>query len=345
MIKCAEMTSKERVRAVINGQEPDYLPVLNPTTLVTFELMQRTGCYFPQAHLDADKMAALAAAGHNVCGFDSLMPYLSIHLEAAALGCEIDWGNVDRLPAVTGYPVQDAAAFKVPPNFLDRKPIKALLSAIKTLRQKYGADVPIIGKVVGPWTLAYHLYGVANFLMDVILAPDRVAELIATLKEVPLAFAQAQIEAGADMVTWSDHVTGSLVSRKTYEDFLFPVHVECLTSLKDVPCILHVCGDVLDRLDLFARTGFGIFHIDSRNSLPEARRITDGRMLLTGNINNPRVLLNGGREDVRQEAARAVREGIRLISPECGLPTRVPNANLVELVKTVRRLSGARRQR
>jgi len=332
------MTSKERVHSALLGQETDYCPVINPTTLVTYESMLHTGCFFPQAHTDTDKMAALAAYGHTVLGFDTIMPYLSLHLEAAALSCQIDWGYADKLPSVTIYPIKDLREFTVPSNFLDRKPIKSLLAAIRILKHKHGKDTVIVGKVVGPWTLAYHLYGAANILMDIIIEPLRVVEALHELKEISMLFAQAQMEAGADMITWSDHVTGDLVSPQIYSDYLLPIHQDCMRKLQ-VPVVLHVCGNVMDRLHLFANGGFAAFHIDSRNPIPEALEIVKGKMMLTGNINIPNILLNGSTAEVREEVTAVIRDGIRLISPECGLPTRVPNANLFEVVKTARRCS------
>jgi len=330
------VTPKERVLAALQGQQTDRCPVINPTSIATFESMQRTGCYFPNAHIDTDKMIALAAVGHTIVGFDTITPYFSVHLEAAALGCVIDWGSVDELPSVKEYPLKEPGEFRMPANFLDRKPIKSFLSAVRSLKATYGSDVAIVGKVIGPWTLAYHLYGVANLLMDVVIAPEKVRELLHSLKQVPLAFAEAQIAAGADMITWADHVTRDLISPKSYEEFLLPIHRECTGALQGVPLILHVCGNVLDRIHLFRDAGFTAFHLDSRNSIVDALRIMEEKMLLTGNINNPGTLLNGNPEDIKAEVQGIIRDGIRLISPECAIPTRVPNRNLVQIVETAK---------
>jgi [methyl-Co(III) methanol-specific corrinoid protein]:coenzyme M methyltransferase len=60
--------------------------------------MDAAGVSFPEAHLDANAMADLALAGHEILGFDTVMPEYSVQQEAAALGCEVDWGNRDRMP-------------------------------------------------------------------------------------------------------------------------------------------------------------------------------------------------------------------------------------------------------
>jgi len=57
--------------ALFGGRRGDRPPVGNPTSIVTLELMEKTGIYFPQAHLDPMQMAELAAAA---MGFSGSMP-------------------------------------------------------------------------------------------------------------------------------------------------------------------------------------------------------------------------------------------------------------------------------
>lgn len=330
------MTGRERVLAAFAHQDCDRLPAITPTSVATLESMKATGAYFPDVHTNADKMAALAAAGHDLLGFDTVTPYFSIHQEAAALGCDINWGKSDEFPTILRYPVQEPDDFVMPRDFLQRKPVLTVLRAIKILRRKYGDRVAIIGKVIGPWTLTYHLHGVNNVLLETILAPRKVHDFLQVLKQVPLTFAAAQFAAGADIITWADHATADLISAKGYEDFLFPVHRECNRLLrKGGPVIMHLCGEVTDRLGLISRTGFDAFHLDSRNDIRIARQLA-GRMLLVGGVNNPVTLLNGNPAEVRRTTEALLDAGLRLVAPECAVPCHVPNENLWAIVETVR---------
>jgi len=332
------MTSRERVLAAFAREPYDKMPVISPTSLATVESMRLTNAFFPHVHINSDSMAALAAAGHDVLGFDCVTPYFSIHQEAAALGCEIDWGKLDSFPQILKSPLTRPEDFVLPVNFLERRPVKTVLQAIRLLRKKYGSAVMIIGKVIGPWTLAYHLHGTANLLLETILEPEKVRNFLETLSQVPLLFAQAQFEAGADAITWADHVTTDLISAKVYEELLLPIHQRCNRQLqKGGPLILHVCGAVTDRLELFCQTGFEAFHLDSRNDVATAVGIAGKRMILTGNISNPNVLLNGSIRQVRQAVRDALAGGIDLVAPECALPVWISNRNLKELVQAVRR--------
>ena len=69
------------------------------TSIVTVDLMKKVGIYFPDVHLDSEKMADLAVAGYTEIGFDNVMPLFSIWHESAAMGCKVDWGKIDRMPA------------------------------------------------------------------------------------------------------------------------------------------------------------------------------------------------------------------------------------------------------
>jgi methyltransferase, MtaA/CmuA family len=331
------MTSRERVMACFNHEEIDRAAVINPTSVATVENMEITQAWFPDAHMNPDKMAALAAAGHEILGFDTVAPYFSVHQEAAALGCNVDWGKNDAMPTLSGSIINYPDEFKIPKNFLDTKPIKTVLEAIKLLRKRYKSDVAIIGKVMGPWTLSYNLHGVQDFLIETILEPEKVHGFLQAFKKVSLTFAEAQFEAGADIITWADHATGDLISSKGYLEFLFPVHKSITRELKSMgPVILHTCGNTLDRMQYFADTGFSAFHFDSRNDPAKAISIVKDKILLTGCINNPLTLLNGSTQDVRREVYQALHAGIKLISPECAVPCKASNKNLKAIVDSVK---------
>ena len=73
------------------------------TSIACHDLLERTSTIFPDAHLDSESMAKLAAAGHTILGFDVVMPLFSVCHEAAAMGCNVDWGDNNRMPE-SGHP-------------------------------------------------------------------------------------------------------------------------------------------------------------------------------------------------------------------------------------------------
>ena len=332
-----QMLPRERVLALLAKQPTDRAAAISPTSVATLDSMKATDTNFPSAHIDADQMAALAAAGHDLLGFDTVMPKFSIVHSAAALGAEVNWNSGVDMPVVTKHPISEPDDFKMPGDFLDRDQVKVVLDAIKLLKAKYRDTVAIIGKVFGPWTSAYNLYGTEAFLMDTVLEPKRVHAFLEVFTPITIRFAEAQFEAGADIILWGDHVSGDLCSAEAYKEFLLPVHQKIFATLFDKPgpIILHACGRTMDRVKYFAQAGFDAFHFDSRNDIRQMLAEA-GELILTGCVNNPKILLNGAVSDVEKQTKEILDAGIRLVSPECAVPCRVSNANLVAITETVK---------
>ena len=331
------MTPRERVMNALTGQPVDRTPVANPTNVATVELMDMVDAPFPDACRDPELAARLAATGHTELGFDSVMPYFTIIQESAALGCDMQWEEKDNWPTVRMYnPIwKGPDDVRIPPGFLEHPDNLAITRAVEILKREYGGDVAIIGKTMGPWTLAYHVFGVEPFLLMTVDDPDMVMRCLHRLKEISVLFGEAQIAAGADALTFPDHATGDLVSGEYYRRFLLEIHQEMAERLK-VPLILHICGNTLDRMGYIAQTGMASFHFDSKNDPQEAMNAVAGGIGLVGNINNPQTLYARGPEEVREEVYRCLDAGVRMVAPECAVPLSTKLENLMEIPRAVK---------
>ena len=177
----------------------------------------------------------------------------------------MQWEEKDNWPTVRMYrPIwKDSRDIHVPSGFLEHPDNITITKAIEILKQEVGSEAAIIGKTMGPWTLAYHVFGVENFLLMTIDDPDETMRCLHKLKELSVLFGEAQIAAGADALTFPDHATGDLVSGEYYRRFLQDIHTEMAERL-DIPLILHICGNTLDRMPYIADTGMAYFHFDSQ---------------------------------------------------------------------------------
>jgi [methyl-Co(III) methanol-specific corrinoid protein]:coenzyme M methyltransferase len=331
------MTPRERVLAALAGRPVDRPPIANPTNVMTVELMDLVDAPFPDANRDPEMNARLAATGYTELGFDSITPYFTIIQESSALGCEMQWEQKDNWPTVRmTRPIWNGPDdIHLPKGFLQHQDTRAIVDSIRILKRDYGRDVAIIGKTMGPWTLAYHVFGVEKFLLMSIDDPAKTMKCLEKLKEISVVFGMAQIEAGADALTFPDHATGDLVSGEYYRKFLQDIHVEMVGRLP-VPLILHICGNTLDRMGYISHTGMAAFHFDSRNDPQKAMDAVGGRIRLVGNINNPVTLYSKGPETVREEVYRALEAGVQLIAPECAIPLRTKLENLLEIPAAVK---------
>ena len=319
--------------AIFGGRKGPRPPVGNPTSIACHGLMDKSGASFPEAHLDAQAMANLALAGSELLGFDTVMPEYSVVQEAAALGAPVDWGDRDRMPDVKEFLKADFSEIVIPSDFLEKPSCRVVLDAVSILRHRVGGSVAIIGKVMGPWTLAYHMAGTQNFLLALGMGEKaKVAKMLRQLMPATIAFINAQFAAGADIVVLADHATGNLVGPYHYEEHLLPIHQE-ITAQVGGPLILHVCGNCSDRLELFARSGVDGYHFEWQVDSRDAVRRIGNEISLVGNINNPQTLLQGTPEDVFKQARCAIEAGVHIIAPECAIPLSTPLENLRAIVE------------
>ena len=331
-----EMSKKERVLAALNRQDVDRTPVANPTSVATVEMMDLVDAPFPEACRSAELNAKLAATEISQFDFDSIAPYFSIIQESSAIGCEMQWEQKDNWPTVRiSNPIwKTASDVKVPSNFLDHPDVKVITDSIRILKKEFGDEVPIIGKTMGPWTLAYHVFGVETFLLGSVDNPDETAEALEKLCEFTYLFGEAQIDAGADVLTVPDHATGDLVSGQYYQKFLQDIHTE-MAERFSVPLILHICGRTVDRMPFIAETGMHAFHFDSKNSPQEAMDAVSDKIALVGNINNPETLYSKDTEDVKKEVFECLNAGVQLIAPECAIPLKTKAENLIAITEGI----------
>ncbi|MDD5707910.1 MAG: uroporphyrinogen decarboxylase family protein [Kiritimatiellae bacterium] len=312
------------------------------TSVVTTDLMQEVGVFFPEAHLDAEAMARLAAAGHEVLGFDNVMPLFSVWHESAALGCQVDWGERGRMPDGRAMTANLADDVPIPANFLEHPGCAIPLRALALLKRRLGKDAAVVGKVFGPWTLAYHVYGVENVLLASVLEPERLKQVIRRLLPVTVAFARAQIDSGADALTLADHCTRDLCSPETYRDFLLDIHAELHARIA-CPLILHICGDTSDRLSYIRKTGLECFHFDSKVPAAAARTLAGDSLALMGGTSNIAVIRNGDEALVQADVRGKLSAGIDIIGPECAVLLDAPYRNLRTLRDAVVQSGGGGR--
>ena len=131
-----KLNSRNLVMSAMFGGRRGPRPAAgNPTSIACHELMDKAGVSFPAAHVDASAMAELALAGHELVGFDTVMPEYSVVQEAAAMGAQVDWGDRDKMPDVKAFPNADFSEVTVPADLLEKPACRVVLDALSILRR------------------------------------------------------------------------------------------------------------------------------------------------------------------------------------------------------------------
>jgi [methyl-Co(III) methanol-specific corrinoid protein]:coenzyme M methyltransferase len=230
----------------------------------------------------------------------------------------------------------------IPRDFLKHPACAVPLQALRLLKKRYGAEIAVVGKVFGPWTLGYHVYGIENFLVASLDEPDNVKKAMRRLMNVTVAFAKAQIDAGADALCLGDHCTRDLCSPATYRDFLMEMHQELHDQIP-CPIILHICGNTAERIQFIRSTGIECFHFDSKVPSAKARELAGDRLALMGGTSNLQVVLRGTPEIITKDIEEKLANKMDILGPECAVPLDAPYKTLRYFADEAKRLCGPSR--
>ncbi|MDD4497398.1 MAG: methylcobamide:CoM methyltransferase MtaA [Methanosarcinaceae archaeon] len=332
----SNFTMKTRLLAALKGEAVDKVPVCSVTQTGIVELMDEVGAAWPEAHTDAELMAKLAIANYELSGLEAVrVPYcLTVLVEA--MGCEINMGTKNRQPSVTGHPypksLDDAA---IPEDLLERGRIPAVLEAIKLVREKVGPDVPVIGGMEGPITIASDLVSVKSFMKWSIKKPELFGQALDLATEAAISYANAMVKAGADIISVADPVASpDLMSPDSFRDSLQP-RLQKFSGSVDSVTILHICGNVNSVLDYMAECGFEGLSVEEKiGSVKQAKEVIGDRATLVGNISSPFTLLPGPEDKIRTESKQALEDGIDVLAPGCGIAPMTPLENIKAMVAT-----------
>jgi len=176
---------------------------------------------------------------------------------------------------------------------------------------------------------------IEDFLTSMVTDPDKVKKITEIFKELCISFANAQVEAGADVILFGNVGNREFCSPEMFRDFVGDVFDEAPMRI-NAPTILHICGDTSDRLDFIADSNFDCFHFDSKVEASFAREKTRGKISLAGGVSNI-TLMEGQKEDIARQVITATKLGIDLIGPECSIPLQTPLSALKAISAEVRK--------
>jgi MtaA/CmuA family methyltransferase len=330
----------ERVRRRLRGERVDRPP--------NFDIfMQRAAHHLDRPlaryYLDHRVLVEANLAVLEAFDLDIVQAISDPYREACDLGLDVAWPE-DSLPtrrAILLQAPEDAGRLpRVAPE--DGRRMSDRIEAVRLLRERVGDDVPVMGWVEGAFALASVLRGDTNLLLDIHDRPEWLKELLDRLVEVGVAFARAQVAAGAHVIGLGDSM-GSLVSPRQYREFVLPYEQRVFTAVKQAGAIprLHICGDTSHLLADMARSGAEIVDLDWMVDLRRGAEVFgEEGPAPCGNFDPVAVMLQGTPAEV-EEAVRACAAagGPRHLSAAgCEVPDGTPGANLLAHARALREL-------
>ncbi|MBM4457194.1 MAG: uroporphyrinogen decarboxylase [Chloroflexi bacterium] len=330
MISSLPMNSYERLTARLRGEPVDRPPNFDIT-------MQFASHYIGQPlrryYLDHRVLCAANSAVQEAFDLDLLQAISDPYREAADFGAAVEF-PADGLPICPTPLLADPADLgrlrpptpETGPRMSDR------LAAIHSFRAQAGGRVPIMGWVEGALAEAADLRGVSDLLTDLYDRPAWVRDLLAICCNVAIAFARAQIAAGADIIGLGDALA-SQVSPRVYRQYALPYEQRIFAAVHEAGALarLHICGNTTRILSDMAESGADIIDLDWMVDIGHAAQVFGDRAAACGNFDPVAVMLNGAPAAVRDATLACLQQGGRrsISAAGCEIPDGTPHANLL----------------
>lgn len=291
------------------------------------------------AYLDHRMLVEANLAVTADFGLDILQAISDPYREAADLGLEVEF-PADNLPLNRKPLIAEPGDLKKldPPNPATGRRMSDRLEAIRLFREKAGGEIPIMGWVEGALAEASDLRSMYLTMTDLVSRPEWLTELLEICADVEIAFARAQIEAGANITGLGDAVC-SQISPKMYRQFALPYEQRIFAAVHEMGAAarLHICGNTTRLLRDILQSGADIIDLDWMVDIEKAAQLFDDRAAICGNFDPVAVMLQGTPETVRNASLACIQKGgTRLFSGAgCEIPDDTPDENLLAQRQTL----------
>jgi MtaA/CmuA family methyltransferase len=329
---------RELVVAHLEGRPVERLPAMPITMMFAARL---AGVPYLEYCTDYRALAPAQAAVAARFGFDHVSAISDPAREAVDLGAPVTWfpdqpPALDDMNALLADPARLASLAVADPlgggRMTDR------VRGIELLRQ-LAPDRFVEGWVEGPCAEGADLRGISTLMLDFGDDPDFVADLFDFATRQAIAFARAQVDAGADIIGVGD-AAASLVGPAIYRDVVLPFEQTLVDAIHDMGARvrLHICGNTRRSVGDIATLGADIVDLDSMVPLAGARADAGPDQVLLGNLNPVAELLDSNPADVRTRVAACHAEaGTRfIVGAGCEVPAATPHANVEAMVEYAR---------
>ena len=335
------MNAKERVMRLVHHQQPDRMPCFAANTAATYEQMEQIQAFWPEGHENGEIMAKLALAAHTVIGFDAVRVPFCQTFEAHALGCKIKSGSsaygVEGVPGIDHpppYELDDTPVF--PDDFLSRGQIPELLKAVRILKKELGDAVPIVGGIVGPFTIAAALLDIVPLLKATYREPEKIRKFLDVAEKAGTTLAKALIDAGADIISCEDMTASpEMMAPMTYRDIELEYQRRQFEAIS-VPKILHICGNVDLIVKWMGQTGAEILSLEPKADFKLARQECGPEIILMGGVDTASTLFLKDAETVRKKCEESIAEGVQILAPGCAVAPDTATENLRAMLDVAR---------
>jgi len=323
------MTPKERIYAIIRGESYDR-PAVTPI------FMAWSANYINHSYrdyyLDGDCLVEAQLAVTKAFNIDQISAISDPWREAFAYGMEFEYPeNGVGKPAGALIKTPDDISLVRPLDIENAERTRQRIESVRKMVAEVGQTHSVLGWVEGPLAEYGDLRGVEAALMDLIDKPDLFIKAGRIIIRNEIAFALAQVNAGADMIGIGD-AAASLIGAYMYKELVLPLEQKLIAAIHEAGAAvkLHICGNIANNIAHMAQSGADIIDVDWMVPLDQSRELVGPDITLCGNFDPTAVLLRGTAEDVADAARQCLKDGGEkfILMPGCEVPPATPEQNI-----------------
>jgi MtaA/CmuA family methyltransferase len=338
------MNSVERIKTVLQGQQPDRVPVMLHNFLMA---AHESGVSMSQYRRCPDMIAKVHLDAVEKYGYDGITVDVDTCTLAGAVGVPVDFPQDEpaRTKGARLARLQDVLDLEVPDISTDER-VCIWVEACRQIVYQAQGQVFIRGNCdQAPFSLASMIRGSQDWLMDIFDPSNE--ELLVKLLEYSATVVNQFIgliaATGVDMVSNGDSMAGpDLISPDLYRKYALPYEKQLAACAKEnnKPYLLHICGNVNAILGDMVTVGADVLELDYKTEINLIHEKCSKKLTFCGNIDPTGVLAMGTVEDVRlkvNELLKLYSDSPRFIlNAGCAIPPSTPSENIMEMVNCVK---------
>jgi uroporphyrinogen decarboxylase len=320
------VTPYDRLMSALSGKQPDRVPVV---PWVRDWCALQAGFGIVDIIENVEKHVYSQFYSRQKFGYDCVWDLCGVSAESEAMGTVIRYDN-ETPPMAVDHPVKDynrdLKNLQIPDPHRDGR-MPNVIKGVERLKELCQGSIPVIGYVQGPLRHATMLRSTEALMRDMLKNPEPVKELLSIVVDSLMVYGAALVHAGADVLMIGDPASsGDVISRKHWEKWGLEPTVRLVQFLKGtgVKVILHICGNITDRLDIMPQIGLDALSVDEKVDLKTARTVLGPDFCLFGNVSPSKALFFGPAEVVESESheciEKAGRDGPFILGSGCVVP-------------------------
>ena len=277
------MTSMQRVLTTLGQVEPDRVPYF---LLLSMHGADELGLSIEEYFSNGKNVYEGQIKLRQKYGHDCYYTFFYASIEVEAYGADVMYSNDGPPNAGAPFLKKDMINTLKAPIVKETKVLQKMLEATRLLKNYAKDEVPIIGVVMSPFSVAVMQMGFEAYL-DLIYN-DR--ELFEKLMEVNtkfcVDFANAQLEAGATAITYYDPISSpTILPRELYLETGFQVAKNTISQINGPTATHFASGNAMEIMSDLPETGTAVVGVSTFEDLSELKKAANKKLTLLGNLN------------------------------------------------------------